>query len=862
MFTRHKIYNKLFLLFALLLHIQAIGQVEKEVKKDRMVLHNYIIKKEVSFNKTEPSPIHITSMYNKERNRELISRSREASWFEFVINDQLVASSDPFWQFQGLEERKLKNGGTEYQLIFKGSSDPVEGLSVHIFQQFFPNSTLIREKLKLKTNKETFELNKLDGDLHFIFPSYSYDKHVDKINSTEINIARWNNEVLDKINCSAEDRRHGDNNLSQAHMYHPEITETSMITGSSNSFKGPFGLLSNGDFTVMTAYEHASQDNLIEGDMIGNLKEKLLSPSDLEQGADELQELFNEKARFLSVFQKSARNSMQQGILIERGGYVDGEMITPDKPYASVWTSTAHFFNEDNKQPKTLLYNYMMKWITEWPHTREQEFYYNTWGMQRNIPGDQIRSILTYDRIYKEIRNAAELGAEIFVLDDGWEEEHGIWKPHPQRLNKGLKPIYDSLQKYNMKMGVWLNPIGIAKNTERYKKHPEWVIRNQDGTPVSSQWGHPVFDFVSRYSDLFVEDCKRLIDQGVRFFKWDAVNTFYPNKPGLQHGNKNAEEDEIIARYGYKLPVYIKKAMVELMEYNPNVTIEIDLTENRRSLPGLAMMSAGKLFWMNNGASSYNDYTHYRAKSMRTIPNEFNGIIPLQLFTYANYPHNQHPYFAQRYNVNSSIVSGYGFWGNLEKMNPSKRQRVGKTVDKAKKILPDLRYTQTQHTGEVGDSPEIYTTVNQKKASGKVVAFSGSALNYKHQVKVNPDSLLGVINNAYQLKENRIEIPFQFPASLISREAFILPNKGTGISVIGSSCWLDNLELKNNTLTIITGGAGTIKVKWPKDISKPEVEGDKITYDINKKKEYYLINIEVEKSFEYPHYSDFKVKVW
>ena len=746
-----------------------------------------------------------------------------------------------------MEERELRNGGTEYVLKFQGTTEPVAGLSVHIYQQFFPNSTLLREKIKLKSRNKTFELNTLEGDLHFIFPQYNFVKNEDKVTSTEINIARWNAEVLDNINCSAEDRRYGDSNLAQAHMYHPGITEKSLIEGHSTAFKGPFGLVSNREFTVMTAYEHASQDNLVQGSMVKRIKQKLLTSSDLKKSKDKVEELINEKAHFLSVFQKSKPNSMQQGVTIERGGYIEGEKIAPDKPYSSVWTATAHYFNTEDNQPKALLHNYMLKWITEWPHTREQEFYYNTWGMQRNMSGDP-KSTLTYDRIYKEIRNAAELGVELFVIDCGWGTKHGVWKPHPKRLDEGLTPIRDTLRKYNMKMGIWLNPVGIAKNSKRYKEHPEWVIRNKDGTPVASQWGHPVFDFVSDYSEVFIEDCKRLIDQGVRFFKWDAINTFYPDLSGLHHGNKNADKKEVIARYGYLLPIYVKKAMVELMEYNPNVTIEIDLTENRRSLPGLAMMSAGKLFWMNNGASSYNDYTHYRAKSMRTISNEYNDILPLQLFTYANYPHNQHPYFVQRYNVNSSIAGGYGFWGNLEIMSSDQRQRVGKTIGKAKRIMDDIRYTQTQHIGEVGDSPEIYTTVNQEKASGKVIAFSGSALNYKHRVKINPDSLLGVINNAYQLSGNYLEIPFQFPASLTSREAFILSNQGTGISVISSSCWLDNIKLENKTLQIVTGDAGTTRIKWPDSLSKPDIKGENISPGINGKDDHYIIQIDVEKS--------------
>ncbi|MCB9247546.1 MAG: hypothetical protein H6613_02945 [Ignavibacteriales bacterium] len=75
-------------------------------------------------------------------------------------------------------------------------------------------------------------------------------------------------------------------------------------------------------------------------------------------------------------------------------------------------------------------------------------------------------------------------------------------------------------------------------------------------------------------------------------------------------------------------------------KYEPELVIEIDLTEARRVMTGLTPLSQGKLFWMNNGASTYNDYSTFRTKSMRTIPNEFAGIIPWELFTYANYPHN------------------------------------------------------------------------------------------------------------------------------------------------------------------------------------------------------------------------------
>lgn len=55
--------------------------------------------------------------------------------------------------------------------------------------------------------------------------------------------------------------------------------------------------------------------------------------------------------------------------------------------------------------------------------------------------------------------------------------------------------------------------------------------------------------------------------------------------------------------------------MAELTAYEPGLVIEIDVTEDRHSMVGLAMLAEGKFFWMNNGASGYGDYSQYRAKS-------------------------------------------------------------------------------------------------------------------------------------------------------------------------------------------------------------------------------------------------------
>ena len=69
-----------------------------------------------------------------------------------------------------------------------------------------------------------------------------------------------------------------------------------------------------------------------------------------------------------------------------------------------------------------------MNKICEKPASRVPEFYYNTWGMQRAVPYGQLREVLTYETLSKEIDYAAQLGVDIFVIDDSWQKKFGQWE--------------------------------------------------------------------------------------------------------------------------------------------------------------------------------------------------------------------------------------------------------------------------------------------------------------------------------------------------------------------------------------------------------------------------------------------------
>ncbi|HKK39485.1 MAG TPA: alpha-galactosidase, partial [Cryomorphaceae bacterium] len=623
---------------------------------------NSEIRKEFIAGKDQPGAIRV--VVESRENFGKLNNSK-SPYFRFSLNNQIVTSTNAIWQFKELEERAMLNDGTEYTLHFEATQGELKGLQLAIYQQFFPDSSLVREKLLVSAKGEqSFSFTKFEEENLFEFPCYKLKTVSNaEIRNNEIRIASWNEKPV-----TFGERPKGN------HMFYPKIIERT-VTKSGILNKGPINLSSNGKITWFTTYEHASQDN------------------------------DDPESWHLGIENGKTDTGLEVNVRAMRGAYYEGEILSGDEPYASVWTATAFYDGDSLEKGKAILRRYLLDQICEYTNTREPSFYYNTWGLQRNVGGKGVRKVLTYDRIFEEIEYAAQLGIDIFVLDDGWQQTFGVWTPHDKRLSEGLAPIKKKLDEHNIKMGLWFSPMGIDSSSQRYKDHPEWIVKDSEGNPVKAQWRFPAFDFVSGFSDLFVEDCKKLIDKGCLFMKWDAISANDSSLPNLDHGGSDVSEEERRARGEYLLPIYVTRAMEELMAYEPKLVIEIDLTEKRRKMIGLAALSQGKFFFMNNGASGYNDYSTYRAKSMRTIVNEFAGIIPLELFTYANYPQNKEG--AMIYNTHNSVLAGHGFWGNLALMKKHERQQVGELVSRAKAILPDLIEVNPEVIGKVGDSPEI-----------------------------------------------------------------------------------------------------------------------------------------------------------
>lgn len=84
---------------------------------------------------------------------------------------------------------------------------------------------------------------------------------------------------------------------------------------------------------------------------------------------------------------------------------------------------------------------------------------------------------------------AAALGAERFVLDDGWfgtrdDDTRSLsdWTVDPRKYPDGLTPLIDHVHSLGMSFGLWFEPEMINPDSDIHRAHPDWALGSEDQT--------------------------------------------------------------------------------------------------------------------------------------------------------------------------------------------------------------------------------------------------------------------------------------------------------------------------------------------------------------------------------------------
>ena len=79
-----------------------------------------------------------------------------------------------------------------------------------------------------------------------------------------------------------------------------------------------------------------------------------------------------------------------------------------------------------------------------------------------------------------------EVPLPLFQIDDGFETKSGDWFDFVPGFPNGLAPLAQKARKAGLTPGVWLAPFIVHPGAKLVKEHPDWLLRNKHGWPVTA----------------------------------------------------------------------------------------------------------------------------------------------------------------------------------------------------------------------------------------------------------------------------------------------------------------------------------------------------------------------------------------
>ena len=165
------------------------------------------------------------------------------------------------------------------------------------------------------------------------------------------------------------------------------------------------------------------------------------------------------------------------------------------------------------------------------------------------------------------VNQAASLGIERFVLDDGWflgrtddRRALGDWVVDPKKFPNGLTPIIEACHEKGMEFGLWIEPEMVSQKSKLFETHPDWVLRHE-GVPLNEARQQLVLDLSQPgvVSHLFDTVSSLLSAHHIAYIKWDM------NRDIHQAGNAQSRHaTHRQTRALYALLYQIKQAYPEV----------------------------------------------------------------------------------------------------------------------------------------------------------------------------------------------------------------------------------------------------------------------------------------------------------
>ena len=199
-------------------------------------------------------------------------------------------------------------------------------------------------------------------------------------------------------------------------------------------------------------------------------------------------------------------------------------------------------------------------------------------------------------------RQGKEMGAELFVLDDGWfgkrdndRRSLGDWDVvNRKKLPEGLGGLAARVRALGIGFGLWVEPEMVSEDSRLYRAHPDWIL-GRPGQAVGRN------QYILDLGRAEVQEHLILVLSGVfeeakpAYVKWDMNRVMTDTWSAVLPPERQGE-----ARHRYILGLY--RVLGELVERFPKILFEACASGGNRT--DLGMLCYMPQVWLSDNTDA------------------------------------------------------------------------------------------------------------------------------------------------------------------------------------------------------------------------------------------------------------------
>lgn len=314
-------------------------------------------------------------------------------------------------------------------------------------------------------------------------------------------------------------------------------------------------------------------------------------------------------------------------------------------------------------------------------------------------------------------QKAADMGVELFVIDDGWfgKRNHdkaglGDWYVNEEKFPNGLGELIDNINALGMDFGLWVEPEMVNPDSDLYRNHPDWIYHfpNRDSSLARNQL---VLNLAKPEVKAFILNfmTKLLSENNIKFIKWDMNRAI--SEPGGLHVTPS-EQREMWVRHVH----HLYEIWDELRSTFPEVAFEDCSSGGGRV--DFGMLRYADQAWVSDNTDAFDRLKIQEGYSYTYAPQS------MMCWVTDSPGHANQRSVSLKYRFHAAMMGALGIGGNLNRWTEGELEEAKELVSLHKELRPIIQKGQQYRLLSPRlDSTTAVQYVSDNKNESVVFAF-------------------------------------------------------------------------------------------------------------------------------------------